>query len=175
MEKNPKQNTQTQDLEQLLATGEESLYGRVCWSIANNGTEEAEVGDIITLEGSDGDGDPATRDFHLTDLSIENIDRCMGMRTCGEAQALFVEPRVPEPPLGECPDGHPEAAFANMMYGIRPTEPCPRCGEVPKFSNTWMSPEFYADGPTKGVDGQEYKICPKCGDDSLELEGVSPR
>ena len=141
MEKKRKQKAQVQDLEQLLATGEESLHGRVCWSIANNDTEFAEGGDIITLEGSDGDGDPATRDFQLTDLSIEYIERCMGMRTCCEAQALFVEPRVPEPPLGECSNGHPEAAFV--------------------------------EEPTKGVDGQEYEICPECGDDSLELEGVS--
>ena len=160
-------------MEELLTTGEAPLYGQVCWSIANNGTEVSEVGDIIALEGWDDYGDPATRDFQLTGVSIENIERCMGMRTCGEAQALFAEPRVAEPPQGECPNGHPAAALDSMMYGIRPTEPCPRCGEIPEFSNTSMSPELYSEGPVRGVDGQEYQTCPRCGDDSLDLEGSS--
>ncbi len=173
MEKNRKQKAQTQDLEELLTIGEVPLYGQVCWSIANNGTEVSEVGDIIAIEGWDDYGDSATRAFQLTSVSIENIERCMGMRTCGEAQALFAEPRMASPPQGECPNGHPEAALDNMMYGIRPTEPCPRCGEIPEFSNTSMSPELYSEGPVRGVDGQEYQICPRCGDDSLELQGSS--
>ena len=34
-----------------------------------------------------------------------------------------------------------------------------------------MSPGFYTDGPVKGVDGQEYAICPQCGEDALEIRG----
>ena len=98
----------------------------------------------------------------------------MGMRTCGEAMGLFAE-RTEEQssgvPLGDCPHGHQEAAFAYMMYGIEPTEPCPNCGEVPTFGSMAMSPDFYQDGPVKGVDGQEYSTCPRCGEDALEIRG----
>ena len=34
-----------------------------------------------------------------------------------------------------------------------------------------MSPDFYPDGPVKGVDGEEYSTCPRCGEDFLQLEG----
>ena len=69
--------------------------------------------------------------------------------------------------------GHQETAFDFMMHGIRPTEPCPKCGEIPKFGNAMMSLGFHSDGPVKGVDGREYTTCPECGDDPLELEGSS--
>ena len=83
------------------------------------------------------------------------------------------EEQSSEVPLGECPHGHREAAFAFMMHEIRPTEPCPKCGEIPEFGNIWMSPDLHPDGPVKGVDGQEYVTCPECGDDALQLEGSS--
>ena len=78
-----------------------------------------------------------------------------------------------EIPSGECPHGHREAAFDFMMYGIRPSEPCPKCGEIPEFSDLAMSLDFNPDGPVRGVDGQQYEACPQCGEDSLELEGAS--
>ena len=162
-----------QTLEDLLVSGQVALYGQVCWSIANRGTEIHKEGDVITLESWDEEGDPVIEQYQLTDISIDNIGRCIGMRTCGEAQALFAEPRMAEPSGEECSHGHLEAALASMMYGIKPTEPCPRCGEIPEFSNTVMSTNFYSGGPTRGVNGQEYGICPQCGDDSLELEGSS--
>ena len=162
-----------QTLEDLTVTGKESLYGQVCWSIANRGTELHKVGDVITLETWDEEGDPLFEQYQLTDISIENIGRCIGMRTCGEAQSLFENPGMVEPSSEECPHGHFEAALASMMYGIKPTEPCPRCGEIPEFSNAVMSASFYSGGPTRGVDGEEYETCPKCGGDSLELEGSS--
>ena len=164
---------QFQTLEDLLTTGQEDLYGQVCWSIANRGTEVQKAGDVIALENWDEERAPVVEQFQLTDISIDNIGRCVGMRTCGEAQALFAEPRVSEPSGEVCPHGHFEAALASMMYGIKPTEPCPRCGEMPEFSNTVMSADFHSDGPIRGVDGREYETCPKCGDDSLELEGSS--
>ena len=77
-------------------------------------------------------------------------------------------------PSGECPNGHQEEAFAFMMYGIQPTDPCPKCGEIPKFGNTGMSLNLHPDGPVKGVDGQVYTTCPKCEEDFLQLEGDSP-
>ena len=164
---------QTPPLEELLRTGEAALYGQVCWSIANRGTDRPRPGEVITLNGGTGAGGHANGKFRLTRRSIENIEQCMGMRTCGEATALFVEEREAEP-WGECPLGHQEAALAFMMYGIRPTKPCPECGEIPKFGSTAMSPGFYSDGPVKGVDGQVYTTCPECGEDALQLEGDSP-
>ena len=73
----------------------------------------------------------------------------------------------------ECPNGHRDEAIAFVLHGIEPTEPCPICGEIPKFGNTRMSLDFKSDEPVKGVDGQVYGNCPKCGEDTLELEGKS--
>ena len=163
---------QTPRLEGLLRIGEAELYGQVCWSIANRGTDRPKSGEVITLEGGDETGGHANGKFRLTRKSIENIEQCLGMKTCGESIALFVEEREAEP-WGECPHGHEEAALALMMYGIRPTEPCPECGEIPEFGNTAMSLDVHPDGLVKGVDGQEYTTCPLCGDDALELLGNS--
>ena len=164
---------QSQTLEELLRVGEAVLYGQICWSIANHGTERPRIGDVITLEGEEGDGDHTNETFRLTHKSIENVERCLGMKTCGEAVALFAEQKNVAP-SEECLLGHRDAAFEYMMYGIEPSEPCPKCGEVPRFSNPAMSLSFYSDGPVKGVDGQEYTACPVCGDEFLELQGKSP-
>ncbi len=167
-------NQHLQPLEDLLATGQADTYGQVCWSIANRGTEIHKAGDVIALEARDEGRVPVVERFQLTEVSINNIGRCIGMRTCGEAQALFAEPIVSEPTGVDCPHGHPEAAFAYMLYGIEPTEPCLRCGEIPNvLATTMMSPNFYSDEPIVGVDRREYEVCPQCGDDSLELEGGS--
>ena len=168
---------QTPPLEDLLRAGEAVLYGQVCWSIANRGTDRPRPGEVIALEGGDEAEGHANGKFRLTRKSVENIARCMGLRTCGEAVALFAEAReaeLPGEPLEECPHGHQEAALAFMMYGIRPTEPCPECGEIPTFGNAAVSLDFHADGPVKGVDGRVYATCPKCGENALELEGDSP-
>ena len=166
--------SQHHPLEHLLRTGETGLYGQVCWSIANRGTEPPRSGEVIALEGEDSKGGQTRRAFRLTRKSVENIERCLGLRTCGEAMDLFAEKteeESSETPSGECLHGHQEAAFAYMMYGIEPTEPCPNCGEIPTFGGMAMSPDFYQDGPVKGVDGQEYATCPKCGEDALEVRG----
>ena len=160
-------------LEVLLRSGETALYGQVCWSIANRGTERLTAGDSITLEGADAAGADTIKAFRLTRESIENVERCLGMRTCGEAVALFAEHAESEP-RGECPHGHPDAALEYMMHGIEPTEPCPHCGEIPRFSDPAMSLNFYSDEPVKAVDGNEYRECPQCGEDALELRGTSP-
>ena len=165
---------QTRPFENLLRIGETTLYGQVCWSIANRGTEPPRSGEVITLEGGEGSGGQTSRAFRLTRKSVENIEPCLVLRTCGEAVELFayrVEPDPSGAPLDDCPHGHQEAAFAYMMYGIEPTEPCPECGEIPTFGSMSMSPDFYPDDPVKGVDGQEYATCPPCGEDALEIRG----
>ena len=161
-------------LEHLIRAGEAGFYGQVCWSIANRATEPPRSGEVIALEDEDTNGGPTSRAFRLTRKSLHNIGKCLGLKTCGEAMDLFagrIEEQPSGTPAGECPHGHQEAAFAYMMYGIEPTEPCPNCGEIPSFGSLAMSPDFYADGPVKGVDGQEYAACPKCGEDSLEIRG----
>ena len=145
---------QTQTLEDLLRNGEAVLYGQVCWSIANLSTDRPGPGDVITLEREDEEGGHRTKEIRLTRKSIENVERCLGMRTCGEAVALFAEREEVEA-TGECAHGHQDAALAFMMHGIRPTEPCSQCGEIPEFGNTMMSPDFYPDGPVRGVDGED--------------------
>ena len=74
-------------LEQLLKTEDRETYGLVCWYLANRGTERYRAGDVINL----GVWETARveREFRLTEESIENIDRCLGMRTRGEASELF--------------------------------------------------------------------------------------
>ena len=161
-------------LEDLLRIGEAGLYGQVCWSIANRGTESPRPGEFITLEGAEELRGQTSRAFRLTRKSVENVQRCLGLRTCGEAVDLFaprIEDQASAAPSGECPRGHQEAAFAYMMYGIAPTEPCPTCGEIPTFGSIAMTPGFYQDGPVKGVDGQEYVTCPNCKEDALEIRG----
>ena len=163
---------QTPPLENLLRAGKSVLYGQVCWSIANRGTDRPKPGEVIALEGGDEAGGHANGKFRLTRKSIENIERCMGMRTCGEGSGPIRGERG-SGALGECPHGHQEAAFEFLMHGLRPTEPCPECGEMPTFGNAMMSLGFHSDGQVKGVDGREYTTCPKCRDDALQLEGSS--
>ena len=100
---------QPKPLEELLRNGEAVLYGQACWSIANRGTKRPTPGDVITLEGQDEEEYRAGERFRLTRKSVENVERCLGMRTCGEAVGLFVDEREEQPsdaPSGECPHGH---------------------------------------------------------------------
>ena len=161
------------NLEELLRIGDAVLYGQVCWSIANRGTERPTAGDVITLERVNEAGDHTADAFRLTRETVENVERCLGMRTCGEAVALFAT-RKEGAPQGECPQGHPDAALEYMMHGIEPTDPCPDCGEIPRLSDPAMSLSLYSNGPVKAVDGNEYRECPQCGEDALELRGTSP-
>ena len=49
---------QTPRLEDLLRAGESALYGQVCWSIANRGTEHTQGrAEVITLQGGDEAGE----------------------------------------------------------------------------------------------------------------------
>ena len=160
-----------QTLEQLLKTEEPENYGLVCWYLANRGTERYRAGDVINLEAWEKSG--AKRKFRLTEQSIENIDRCLGIRTYEEASSLFTEVEQIET-HGDCPHGHQDAALDYLMYGIKPTKPCPECGEIPKFGDVFTNLGFGSKEPVKGIDGNAYQICPECGDDMLELQGTDP-
>ena len=166
--------TKPRPLEHILKTESPESYGQLCWSLGNRDTIRHKAGDVIKLGGWDESGNPKQTKFRLTEESIENINRCLGMRTCGEAAELFIPPPEPVEPRGECLNGHPEAALEYMTYGIRPTKPCPECGEIPEFGGGAMSLDFRSKEPVKGVDGKEYRTCPECGDDLLELQGESP-
>ncbi|MXW93375.1 MAG: hypothetical protein F4X42_09475 [Rhodospirillaceae bacterium] len=158
-------------LEQLLKTEDPDSYGLVCWHLANRGTERYRAGDVINLGAWEKAG--VNRKFRLTDESIENINRCLGMRTHAEASSLFAE-FVQIEAHGECPRGHQDAALDYMMYGIKPTRPCPECGEIPKFGDMVTSLGFGSSEPVKGIDGNTYEVCPDCGDDMLQLQGTDP-
>ena len=135
-------------LENLLKTGASETYGRLCWSLANRDTERHRAGDVIKLGGWEKTGNG--RKFRLTEESVENLGRCLGMRTCGEASEMFTETGQVEP-WGECPDGHQEAALQYLRYGIMPTKPCPECGEIPTFDGLAMSLNFQSNEPVKGM------------------------
>ena len=179
MPKNKKQakkprTARPKTLEQSLKDRDPRSYGQVCWSLANRDTSRHKVGDVIKLGGWDESGKPTETKLRLTEESIENINRCLGLRTCGEASALFTPPPAEVKPRGECPNGHRDAAWDYMMYGIRPTKACPECGEIPKFVGGSMSLDWRSNEPVKGVDGKEYQNCPQCGDDLLQLQGDDP-
>lgn len=167
MRKKTARASRVKPLEQLLKSENAEIYGQVCWYFANRHTEKCQAGNVIKLGVLEEVG--VKRKFRLTEESIENISRCLGMRNPKKASEIFIKSRQAEP-WGECPGGHQEAALEYMMTGIMPTEPCPKCGEIPKFGETLMS----LNEPVKGIDGKEYQVCPKCGDDMLELQGSSP-
>lgn len=162
-----------QPLEHLLHTAEPESYGRICWYLANRDTERRRAGDVINLDTPDVPRGLRERKFWLTGQSIENIARCLGMRTPEEASQIFIR-STDEEARGECPGGHPGAAFEYMMSGIVPTQPCPQCGQIPRFGDASKSLNFGSNEPVKGIDGNVYRTCPNCGDDMLELHGTNP-
>ena len=135
--------------------------------MANRGTDTPRPGEVITLVGGDEAGESSGDEFRLTRKSIEN-------RTVPVSEDLWggggpIRGEGGSGALGRMPAWASGGAFEFLMHGLRPTEPCPECGEIPTFGNTMMSLGFHADGPVKGVDGREYTTCPECGDDALEL------
>ena len=173
MDKRNPQSIEVRPLEELHAEGDYSQYGQICWSLASQPTDTRSPGDVISVPClDDEDGNEFEERFRLTQESIENISFCNDLKSHGVAERFPKEESGGEP-TGPCPHGHQEAAFQFMMSGVRPEEPCPDCGEIPDFLGTSMSPSAYSEGPVKGIDGQEYPNCPKCGSDLLQLEGES--
>ena len=105
------------------------------------------------MRGGDEKAVQIPKSFRLTRKSVENIGRCLGMRTCGEAVDLFVERTEEQPsetPSGECPHGHQEAAFAYMMYGIEPTEPMPYLRRSTHLRQHGYEPGVLLERPREG-------------------------
>ena len=161
--------SEAEPLERLLKSEDPEAYGRLCWYLANRATVIHWVGDVIEVEESEPGDNRVGRQLRLTEESIHNIDRCLGMRTCGEASELFIEAESVEP-TDECPNGHQSAAVQYLTYGIVPTKPCPECGEIPTFEGLTMSLDFRSSDAVKGTDGNVYRACPQCGDHMLELQ-----
>ena len=162
-----------QPLEHLLHTAERESYGGGCWYLANRDTERHRAGDVISLDIPDATRGLRERKYRLTGQSIENIARCLGMRTPEEASQIFIQ-SADEERREECPGGHPDAAINYMLSGIVPTKPCPKCGQIPRFDDASKSLNFGFSEPVKGIDGNVYRTCPNCGDDMLELRGTNP-
>ena len=160
-------------LEQFLKTGDPETYARACWFLANRDTERHGAGDVIKRGVWEGTGRSSERKYRLTEESIENINRCLGMRTSEKASGIFMESNKVEP-WGECPGGHQEAALQYLTDGIVPTKPCPECGQIPRFDGLAMSLNFKSTEPIKGTDGNVYQNCPDCGCDMLQLLGTDP-
>lgn len=172
MERRNSKPQKVKPLEVLIRSDESTLYGQVCWSLANNSTVIHEPGDVISIPTTVVEDQHIEERFRLTKTSLTNIAKCFGMKTCGEAVDLFTKKREVKP-WGECQGGHREAAFQFMMYGIEPSEPCPDCGQIPRFGDLSRTLGFYEGEVVRGVDGQEYSECPECGSDFLELQGES--
>ena len=65
---------------------------------------------MIKLDVCERTGRSSEKNYRLTEHSIENIARCLGIRTSEQASELFMESKQVEP-SGECPTGHQEAAL----------------------------------------------------------------
>ena len=157
------------DLEDLLRSGDIDGYAQTCWSLANGTEGTPRAGDIITSSGPCEEHGFHEYRFRLTLQSMMTIAQCSGMETCGEAIRLVAK-KLPPEELPCYPHGHQEQAWHQLMHGIEPRE-CIYCGETPEFTEPRKSINWPGEIPVKGIDGQEYKICPSCNKDMLEVTG----
>ena len=156
-------------LEELLKDGDIDGYAQACWSLANRTEEPPRAGDVITASGPCEEHGFHEYRVRLTLQSMMTIAQCAGMETCGEAIRLVAKKLPPE----ELPcywHGHGEQFQDFVMYGIKPHE-CLYCGEAPEFTDPRRSINWPGEAPVKGIDGQEYTICPSCNSDELEVIG----
>ena len=107
--------------------------------------------------------------FRLTLQSMMTIPQCAGMETCGEAIKL-VASKLPPEALPCYPHGHREQLQDYFMFGTKPHE-CSYSGETPNFTAPSKSVNWPGEAPVKGTDRQEYRTCPNCGSDMLEIQG----
>ena len=97
------------------------------------------------------------------------ISQCAGMETCGEAIRL-VASKLPPEQLPCYAHGHQDQFQDFFLHEIDPHE-CPYCGEIPNFTQPSRSIDWPGEIPVKGIDGQEYRTCPNCGSEWIELQG----
>ena len=168
---NPPTNEEDEvsDLEELLQVGNIDTYAQNCWSLANEPEEPPKAGDIITISGPCEEHGSHTGRFRLTMQSMMTIAQCATMETCGDA-IRAVAKRLPPELLPCYPHVHGEQFQDFIMYGIK-THECLYCGETPEFTHQFKSITWPSEIPIKGIDGQEYKTCPNCAGDMLELQG----
>ena len=157
------------DLEEMLNSSDIDGYAQTCWTLANNIPHTPYLGQIVTRSGPCEEHGFHEYEFKLTLKSMMTITQCTGMKTCGEAIKLVASKLSPER-LPCYPHGH-EDQFKNLfMFGIKPHE-CIYCGETPNFAGSAKSIDWDKEILTKGVDGQEYRACPNCNSDMLEIQG----
>ena len=159
-----------QDLEGLLESGNIDEYAQTCWNLANGPDAPHRLGDEITLTAPCDEHGSDEHQFRLTLRSMMTIAQCAGMEACGEAIRLVASKLPPE--QWPCyAHGHREQFQDYFMHGIEPHE-CLYCGEIPEFTHPAKSIDWSGEIPVKGIDGQEYRTCPNCGSDILELQGA---
>ena len=156
-------------LEVLLKAGDIDGYAQACWALANNRDEAPIAGEVVTLSGPCEEHGMHEKSFRLTPQTLMIIAQLIGMETCGEAIRLVAK-KVPPEKLPCYPHGHREQAYEQIMLGVEPAE-CIYCGDTPEFILPSKSIGWPDEIPVKGIDGQEYKTCPNCNSEYLEIEG----
>ena len=157
------------DLEERPEDGNIGEYARVCWTLTNRMEELPKATDVITDFGPCEEHGSHMYRFRLTLQSMMTIPQCAGMETCGEAIKL-VASKLPSEALPCYLHGHREQLQDYFMFGTKPHE-CSYCGETPNFTAPSKSVNWPGEAPVKGTDGQEYRTCPNCGSDMLEIQG----
>ena len=160
---------EVRDLEELLKSGDIDGYAQACWSLANSMEETPRVGNVITSFGPSEEHGSRRYRFRLTLQSMMTIAQCVGLETCGEAIRL-VAGKLPPESLPCYAHGHHDQFRDYFMYGIEPHE-CLYCGETPNFTAPAKSIDWPSEIPVKGIDGQDYRTCPICDSDMLEVQG----
>ena len=160
---------EVQDLEELLSEGSIDDYAQACWTLANSMEAPPGVGNVITIGGPCEEHGTHEYPFRLTLRSMMTISQCAGMETCGEAIRL-VSSKLPPEQLPCYAHGHQEQFWDLTLHGIE-LHKCIYCGEVPNSMGAAKSIGWPGAMPAKSIDGQEYRTCPDCGSDLLELQG----
>ena len=169
----PRQNSTAYDevrnLEELLKEGNIDEYAQACWNLANSPHNSHKLGDEIMLTGPCEEHGSHEYRFRLTLQSMMTIAQCDGMETCGEAVRL-VSSKLPPEQWPCYTHGHQDQFQDLVMHGEEPHE-CLYCGEIPGFTHPAKSIGWPSEIPVKGIDGQEYRTCPNCHSDMLEIKG----
>ena len=157
------------DLEELLKSRDIDRYADACWNLANRMEELPGVGDVIANFGPCEEHRSHEYRYRLTLRSSLTIAQCVGMETCGEAIKL-VASKLPPESLPCYAHGHHDQ-FEDLFFYGTPLHECIYCGETPKSNGAAKSIGWPSEIPIKGIDGQDYRTCPNCGSDLLELQG----